>query len=112
MVLHEAALMRLQGTAGNRAVAALIERGRAVHTLAEPSAASFDDIQAMRPGRTFVTGATSLPGHSFKAPRFDLGAHPDGLSWVCRPTWTQHYDEGNSECVHLEAGAAAKLIEY
>lgn len=105
------ALMRLQQTAGNRAVAQLLQSGgNLVHTLAEPSPASFDDIQAMRPGSSFVTGATSMPDGSFKAPRFDMGAtsaggaDPAGLSWACRPTWIQHYDEGNSECVYLEPG--------
>ena len=101
---HEAALLQLQRTAGNRAVAGLLQ-GRVVHTLAEPGAGTFDDIQAMRPGSNFVTGATSMPDGSYRAPQFEMGtAFTSPGAWASTPTWKQKHDEGDSECVYLPPG--------
>jgi hypothetical protein len=96
---HEAALLHLQQTAGNRAVTGL------VHTLAQPSPAAFDVVRRMRPSDNFVTGATSMPDGSFQAPQFAMGTvqGPDG-SWVATPRLTRKHDEGDSECVYLAPG--------
>lgn len=175
----ESALLRLQGQAGNRAVASLVQRlgspgvgaSRAVgaecfvdlpsglaqglappgeeeaalatlspsaapaaaHRLADaapvswaalnavdrddgasaipgPSIATLAAIQAAAGGGTGIVGWTSFPLGTAKAPQFDMGSvssAPGGMgppSWSSTPTWRQHYYEGDSVCMYLDAG--------
>ena len=83
--------------------------GEGAHAIPGPSVATLPTITAAA-GRTGVVGWTSFPLATAKAPEFDMGSvssMPGGMgppSWAANPTWKQHYYEGDSVCIFLDAG--------
>ena len=81
--------------------------GEGARAIPGPSIATLAAIQAAAGGNTGAVGATSFPLATAKAPQFDFGSlssTPGGMgppSWSSTPSWTQHFDEGNSVCMFL-----------
>lgn len=75
-----------------------------------PSIATLAAIQAAAGGGSGVIGWTSFPLGTAKAPQFDMGsvsAAPGGMgppAWISTPTWKQHFYEGDTVCMFLDAG--------
>ncbi len=83
--------------------------GEGARAIPGPSIATLAAIQAAAGGSTGTVGWTSFPLATAKAPQFDFGStssSPGGTgppSWSCTPTWKQHFYEGDSVCMFLDA---------